>query len=75
MSTAEHIFNATDTIFVADVVQSPTSVLVDFRGEWCGPCKALAPLLEQLANDCGGRLKIAKVEAAVLRGTPQAMRA
>jgi thioredoxin 1 len=60
--THANLFTTTDTNFAADVLQSPTPVLVDFWGEWCGPCKALAPLLEQLANDYGGRLKIAKLD-------------
>ena len=55
-------FTATDTTFTTEVLQSSTPVLVDFWGEWCGPCKAISPLLEQLANDYAGRLKIAKVE-------------
>jgi len=62
MSSAQHVFATTDTTFATDVLQSPTPVLVDFWGEWCGPCKALAPLLEQLAEQYGGRLKIAKVD-------------
>ena len=57
-----NVFTTTDTTFTADVLQSPTPVLVDVWGEWCGPCKALAPMLEQLADDYGGRLKVAKVE-------------
>ena len=57
-----NIFTTTDATFATDVLQSPTPVLVDFWGEWCGPCKALAPMLEQLADDYGGRLKVAKVE-------------
>jgi len=60
--SAPHVFATTDTTFASDVLQSPTPVLVDFWGEWCGPCKALAPLLEQLAEQYGGRLKIAKVD-------------
>jgi thioredoxin 1 len=60
--THANLFTTTDTNFAIDVLQSPTPVLVDFWGEWCGPCKALAPLLEQLANDYGGRLKIAKLD-------------
>ena len=54
MSTAPHVFATTDTTFATDVLQSSTPVLVDFWGEWCGPRKALAPLLEQLANKGDG---------------------
>jgi thioredoxin 1 len=60
--TNEHIFQASDASFDADVLRATTPVLVDFWGEWCSPCKALAPLLEQLAHDYDGRLKVAKVE-------------
>src|SRR5690606_21443682 len=62
MSDQQHVFTTTDATFAMDVLQSSTPVLVDFWGEWCGPCKALAPMLEQLADDYGGRVRIAKVE-------------
>jgi thioredoxin 1 len=56
------VITATDASFDHDVLKSPTPVLVDFWGEWCGPCKAMAPMLEQMAADYAGRLTIAKVE-------------
>lgn len=53
---------ATDDDFGTHVMQSDQPVLVDFWGEWCGPCKAMAPMLDQLAQDYAGRAKIVKVE-------------
>lgn len=48
--------------FEAEVLQSPVPVLVDFWAIWCGPCKAVAPSVEQIANEYQGRLKVVKMD-------------
>ena len=58
---SEHILHVTDDTFEAEVLQSQTPVLVDYWAEWCGPCKAIAPTLEQVAKEYTGKLKVAKV--------------
>jgi thioredoxin 1 len=68
------ITSATDANFDAQVMQSDAPVLVDFWGEWCGPCKAMAPMLDQLAADYAGRAKIVKVEMDKNQKTAMAWR-
>jgi thioredoxin 1 len=52
----------TDATFEQDVVTSSTPVLVDYWAEWCGPCKMIAPILEEVDRDYSGRVQIAKVD-------------
>ena len=55
-------FSVSDADFDKDVLKSTEPVLVDFFAEWCGPCKAMAPALEQVAAEMKGKVKVAKLD-------------
>ena len=67
---SELIKHVSDASFEGDVLQSSIPVLVDYWAEWCGPCKMIAPLLDDIANDYAGRLKVVKVNIDENQRTP-----
>ena len=62
--------HTSDTNFERDVLKSNTPVLVDFWAEWCGPCKALAPKLDEIAKEFSGKVIVAKVDIDQNKETP-----
>ena len=67
---SEHIVAVTDDSFESDVLQSDIPVLVDYWAEWCGPCKMIAPILEEIASEYAGRMKVAKLNIDDNPNTP-----
>ena len=71
MSESNHVFHATDDSFQSEVLQHGGPVLVDFWAEWCGPCKALGPVLDSIADEYGNQLKVVKVNVDESPNSPQ----
>jgi thioredoxin 1 len=68
--SSDLIKHITDASFDADVLQSAQPVLVDYWAEWCGPCKMIAPILDEVAKDYTGRLNVAKMNVDQNRDVP-----
>lgn len=67
---SEHIHYVTDASFKSDVLESPLPVLVDYWAEWCGPCKMIAPILDEVSSAYEGKLQIAKLNVDENRDIP-----
>ncbi|MBT8127648.1 MAG: thioredoxin TrxA [Gammaproteobacteria bacterium] len=67
---SDKIVHVTDDSFEQDVIKSDVPVLVDYWAEWCGPCKMIAPILEEVVDDYAGKLKIAKLNIDENPNTP-----
>ena len=68
--SSDLIKHISDASFDADVLQSTQPVLVDYWAEWCGPCKMIAPILDEIAKDYNGRLSVAKMNVDQNRDVP-----
>ena len=64
------IKHVTDDSFEPDVLKSDVPVLVDYWAEWCGPCKSIAPILDQVASEYQGRVKVAKINVDENKNVP-----
>ncbi|HXO99582.1 MAG TPA: thioredoxin TrxA [Luteibacter sp.] len=68
---SDKITHTSDSAFQQEVLESDTPVLLDFWAEWCGPCKAIGPVLDQLADQYDGKLKIVKLNIDENQQTPR----
>jgi len=67
---SKNIIHLSDATFETEVLQSTVPVLVDYWAEWCGPCKMIAPILDEISKDYNGKLKIAKLNIDENAQTP-----
>lgn len=67
---SDKIIHSTDANFEAEVLQADAPVLVDFWAEWCNPCKMIAPILDEVAEEYASRLKVVKVDVSANRDVP-----
>lgn len=70
MSESEHVVCVTDANFETEVLKYQGFVLVDYWAEWCGPCKNIAPILDKIAEDFAGKIKVAKLNVDENADTP-----
>ena len=68
---SKNIIAVTDSSFEDQVLKSDTPVVVDYWAEWCGPCKMIAPILDEIANEYSGKVTVAKLNIDENQETPQ----